>query len=84
MKKVLTTIIITLIFLCLGGVFIYSSIEEFIIMNEFPSDLISKVAMIFMLIFGIILVLALVYNMIERIKEIKRGDEDDISKYWLY
>ncbi|ARC83247.1 putative membrane protein [Clostridium argentinense CDC 2741] len=81
MKKVLTTIIITLIFLCLGGVFIYSSIEEFIIMNEFPSDLISKVAMIFMLIFGIILVLALVYNMIERIKEIKRGDEDDISKY---
>lgn len=81
MKKVLITIIITLIFLCLGGVFIYSSIEEFIMMNEFPSDLISKVAMIFVLIFGIILVLALVYNMIERIKEIKRGDEDDISKY---
>jgi|GEM_PF-340591 len=81
MKKVLITIIITIIFLCLCGVFIYSSIEEFIIMNELTSDLISKVAMIFMLIFGIILVLALVYNMIERIKEIKRGDEDDISKY---
>lgn len=81
MKKILTTIIITLIFLCLGGAFIYSSIEEFIIMGGFPGDLISKVAMIFMLIFGIILVLALLYNMIERIKEIKRGDEDDISKY---
>ncbi|WP_291581769.1 hypothetical protein [Clostridium sp. UBA6640] len=81
MKKILTTIIITLIFLCLGGVFIYSSIKEFIMMNELPGDLISKVAMIFMLIFGIILVLALVYNMIERINEIKRGDEDDISKY---
>lgn len=34
MKKVLTTIIIILIFLCLGGAFIYSSIEEFIMMNE--------------------------------------------------
>lgn len=42
MKKVLTTIIIILIFLCLGGAFIYSSIEEFIMMNEFPGDLISK------------------------------------------
>ncbi|WP_461615580.1 hypothetical protein [Clostridium sp. Marseille-QA1073] len=50
-------------------------------MNEFPGDLISKVAMIFMLIFSIILVLPLVYNMIERIKEIKRDDEDNISKY---
>ena len=30
------------------------------------------------------LLFALIYNLVERIKEIKEEDEDDLSKYWLY
>ena len=39
-------------------------------------------------LFGILLPLAIVgiciYVLVERIKEIKSGEEDDLSKYWLY
>ena len=35
-------------------------------------------------IFPIVVAVAMIMVCIERIKEIKRGENDDISKYWLY
>jgi len=42
---------------------------------------ISGVASIIILIILGVLLFGAIYNLVERIKEIKRGDEDDLSKY---
>ena len=75
MKKVIITIFITLIFIIISGAY---SIGIFYAMLEDggPAFLVPLFAMIFIGIIGV-----LIYNMYERIKEIRRGDEDDISKY---
>jgi len=75
MKKIIITIFITLIFVIIAGAY---AIGIFYAMAEEggPAFLVPLSAIIFMGIIGV-----LIYNMYERIKEIRRGDEDDISKY---
>ncbi len=79
MKKIIITIFITIIFIVIsvfyaGGI-LYSIAEEGA-PNFLVPLLIIILAIIFLSIIGV-----LMYNMYERIKEIKRGDENDISKY---
>jgi len=75
MKKIIITIFITLIFVIISGAYaigiFYSMAEE-----GGPAFLVPLLAIIVMGIIGV-----LIYNMYERIVEIRRGDEDDISKY---
>jgi len=75
MKKIIITIFVTLIFVMIAGVY---AIGIFYAMAEEggPAFLGPLSVIIFIGIIGV-----LIYNMYERIKEIKRGDEDDISKY---
>lgn len=75
MKKIIITIFITLIFVILFGA--YAAGAFFALSQEGgPAFLIPLFAIIIIGIIGV-----LVYNMYERIKEIRRGDENDISKY---
>lgn len=75
MKKIIITIVITLIFVIIAGAYtigIFYTIVE----DGGPAFLLPLSVIIFIGIIGV-----LIYNMYERIKEIKRGDENDISKY---
>lgn len=80
MGKYISTIIITIIFsiiiLLYGSAFL---IPIFGIGNSMVKLLLSIIVLPFIALVG-----ALIYNMYERIKEIKEEDKDDISKYWLY
>jgi uncharacterized BrkB/YihY/UPF0761 family membrane protein len=79
MKKIIITIVITLIFIIIAGLYavgiLYSMVEE-----GSPGFLIPLgvgiLAIVFISIIGI-----LIYTMYDRIKEIRGGDENDISKY---
>ncbi|MFT5874017.1 MAG: hypothetical protein ACI8WT_002977 [Clostridium sp.] len=75
MKKIIITIFITLIFVVISGAYAigiaYAMAEE-----GGPSFLVPVAVIIFIGIIGV-----LGYNMFDRIKEIRRGDENDISKY---
>jgi 4-hydroxybenzoate polyprenyltransferase len=74
MGKIITTIIITAIFLVITiayGVGILLGVSE-----GMP-----KFIALALIIVVCVFAYALIHNMIERIKEIKRGDENDISKY---
>ncbi len=75
MKKIIITIFITLIFVIIAGIYsigiFYAMVEE-----GGPAFLVPLAAIIFTGIIG-----ALIYNMYERIKEIRKGEENDISKY---
>ena len=75
MKKIIITIFITLIFVIIAGSY---SIGIFYAMAEEggPAFLVPLSSIIFIGIIGV-----LIYNMYQRIKEIRRGDENDISKY---
>ncbi|MGH4117737.1 hypothetical protein [Clostridium sp.] len=79
MKKIIITVFITLIFIIIAGFYaggiVYSMAEE-----GAPSFLV-PLGMIILTIIFIAIIGVLIYNMYERIKEIRRGDEDDISKY---
>ncbi|MBK5243000.1 hypothetical protein [Clostridium sp.] len=79
MKKIIITIFITLIFIIIAGFYaggiIYSVAKE-----GTPSFLL-PLGMIILTIIFIAIIGILIYNMYERIKEIRRGDENDISKY---
>ena len=75
MKKIIITIIITLIFVIIAGAYtigIFYAIVE----DGGPAFLLPLSVIIFIGIIGV-----LSYNMYERIKEIRKGDENDISKY---
>ena len=74
-KKLIAPIIITVLVVCYF-VF-YISVGLFI--TDVPS-----IVKILMLIIPISLAILSVYMLIERIREIKGGEEDDLSKYWLY
>ncbi|APH24069.1 TPA: hypothetical protein ACXDAY_002877 [Clostridium botulinum] len=77
MGKYISTIIITIIFsiiiLLYGSAFL---IPIFGIGNSMVKLLLSIIVLPFIALVG-----ALIYNMYERIKEIKEEDKDDISKY---
>ncbi len=77
MGKYISTIIITIIFSII--ILLYSSaflIPIFGIGNSMAKLLLSIIVLPFIALVG-----ALIYNMYERIKEIKEEDKDDISKY---
>ena len=72
-KKMVAPIIITILFL------IYFAVYFAVIINE--------VSGILKILFGVIplaLAAVMIYVCIQRIREIKGGEEDDLSKYWLY
>lgn len=75
MKRIIITIFITLIFVIIAGGYalgiIFAMTEQ-----GAPAFLVPLAVIIFIGIIGV-----LIYNMYERIQEIKRGDENDISKY---
>ena len=79
MKKIIITIFITLIFVMIAGAYavgiLYAMAEE-----GAPDFLVPLLVIILGIIF-IAIIGVLIYNMYERIQEIKRGDENDISKY---
>ena len=72
-KKMIAPIIITII------LFIYFSLFIFGIINIY-SPLWVKVTVLAILL-G--LIGASIFVLVERIKEIRSGEEDDLSKYWL-
>jgi hypothetical protein len=79
MKKIIITIFITLIFMVVAGLYaggILYSISE----QGAPDFLVPLLVFILAIIFSAI-IWVLIYNMYDRIKEIRRGDENDISKY---
>jgi hypothetical protein len=79
MRKIIITVFITLIFIIIAALYaggiIYSMAEK-----GTPSFVV-PLGMIILTIIFIAIIGVLIYNMYERIKEIRRGDEDDISKY---
>lgn len=72
--KIILTIVITVLML-LFAVFYFGSI----IFVTFSEGI--KLLPIILLLIAIGIGGAIIYNMVERIKEIKGGDENDISKY---
>ncbi|WP_346928730.1 hypothetical protein [Clostridium sp.] len=74
MGKIILTIAITVLML-LFAVFYFGSI----IFATLASGI--RILPIILLLIAIGLGGAIIYNMIERLKEIKGGDENDISKY---
>jgi xanthosine utilization system XapX-like protein len=75
MKKIIVTILITLIFVIISGAYAVGIIYA-MTQDGAPAFLLPIAVIIFIGIVGV-----LGYNMYERINEIKRGDENDISKY---
>jgi hypothetical protein len=79
MKKIIITIFITLIFMIVSGLYaggILYAISE----QGAPDFLVPLLVFILAIIFSAI-IWVLIYNMYDRIKEIRRGDDNDISKY---
>ncbi|WP_346886725.1 MULTISPECIES: hypothetical protein [unclassified Clostridium] len=74
MGKIILTIVITVLML-LFAIFYFGGI----IFVTFAEGI--KLLPIILLLIAIGIGGAIIYNMIERIKEIKGGDENDISKY---
>ncbi|WP_346917527.1 hypothetical protein [Clostridium sp.] len=74
MGKIILTIVITILML-LFAIFYFGSI----IFVTFAGGI--RILPIILLLVAIGLGGAIIYNMIERLKEIKGGDENDISKY---
>ena len=74
MGKTILTIVITVLML-LFAIFYFGGI----IFVTFAEGI--KLLPIILLLIAIGIAGAIIYNMIERIKEIKGGDENDISKY---
>lgn len=74
MGKIILTIVITVLML-LFAIFYFGGI----IFVTFAEGI--KLLPIILLLISIGIGGAIIYNMIERIKEIKGGDENDISKY---
>lgn len=72
--RIILTIVITVLML-LFAVFYFGSI----IFVTFSEGI--KLLPIILLLIAIGIGGAIIYNMVERIKEIKGGDENDISKY---
>ncbi len=75
MKKIIITIFITLIFVIIAGGYSIGTLYTMTKQGA-PAFLAPISALIFIGIIGV-----LIYNMYDRIQEIKRGDENDISKY---
>lgn len=74
MRKVILTIVITILML-LFPVFYFGTAIFFTVTEGI------RILPIILFLIALSIVGAIIYNMIERIKEIKGGDENDISKY---
>ena len=72
-KKLLAPIIVTII------VILY-----YIVYFAFIISLLSGIWKYILGIIPLIFSIVMIYVCIERINEIKKGEEDDISKYWLH
>jgi uncharacterized membrane protein len=79
MKKIIITIFITLTFMIVSGLYA-GGILYSIWSQGAPDFLVPLLVFILAIIFSAI-IWVLIYNMYDRIKEIRRGDENDISKY---
>lgn len=79
MKKIIITMLITLIFIIIAG--FYAGGILYAIAEEGAPGFIVPLGVIILTIITIAIIGVLLFNMYERIKEIKRGDENDISKY---
>ena len=73
-KKVIAPIMVTIILIVYFSLFILG--------------ILSVPEILWMGIIGIIIALIFIgisiYNLVERIKEIRSGEYDDLSKYWFY
>ena len=79
MKKIIVPLIITIIVgLLFCGYFI--TIISILVQESRSLGMLSVILIIALagLLFG------LIHNLVERIKEIKEEDKDDLSKYWLH
>lgn len=74
-KQIIITIIITIII----GIIAIAYCSVYLVALGF-----SKTAKLIIISIIALIILAIVYNMKERIKEIKEEEKDDLSKYWLY
>ncbi len=72
-KKMVAPIIITILFV------IYLVIYFAVIINE-----VTGIMKVLLAVVPLALAAVMIYVCIQRINEIKGGDEDDLSKYWLY
>jgi len=79
MKKIIVPLIITII---TGLIFCGYFITIIIALVQGSKSLEFLSVILILVLAG--LLFALIYNLIERIKEIKEEDNDDLSKYWLY
>ncbi len=72
-KKLIAPIIISIVLLAIIGMYLFGI---FSFANQLPT-------FVFLIILGVLLLFlfGIIYNLVERVKELKRGDEDDISKY---
>ena len=71
-KKLIAPIIITILIICYFIFYISVSLY----LNEMPIF-----AKLLFIIVPILLIILSIYMLLERIKEIKGGEEDDLSKY---
>ena len=72
-KKMIAPIVVTII-----------TVLYYILYFAFIISLINGVWKYLLGIIPLIFSILMIAVLIERIKEIKKGEEDDISKYWLY
>lgn len=77
--KIILTIVIT-------GLLLIVAVAYFLTAMILAAESVMTAKIIGIILMGVVIFVggAIIYNMIERIKEIKGGEEDDISKYWLY
>ncbi len=74
--KIILTIVIT-------GLLLIVAVAYFLTAMILAAESVMTAKIIGIILMGIVIFVggAIIYNMIERIKEIKGGEEDDISKY---
>ncbi len=74
-KKLIAPIVITVLIVCYYFMYIWLGVY----IDEMPT-----IMKIILIIFGIGFIGLSIYMLFERIGEIKGGEEDDLSKYWLH
>ncbi|WP_052406381.1 hypothetical protein [Clostridium culturomicium] len=74
--KIILTIVIT-------GLLLIVAVAYFLTAMILAAESVMTAKIIGIILMGVVIFVggAIIYNMIERIKEIKGGEEDDISKY---
>ena len=75
-KQIIAPVVITLILILVMIVYFVALVA---IRSILPSIVIILIGTFIFLGIGVSII-----NLVERIKEIKKGETDDLSKYWLY